>query len=249
MPPSSSKKTLPVAVKTSVTTRLAVGIAIGFIAGILGGSYGFALLSNKLTPVSKAPLGLAPLGGPQAQNPTQGNTKGQPGTCPDGSPIPSTGVCNGTPNTPATPCGTDMKMGSDGMCHPTTVVPCLDTCANDARDCASTGNSTQICTQRLSVCVDKCQPAPGTPKRCPDGSLMSATGTCPAPKVPCLTQCNNAYTNCAYSTTNNATTQQAYCISQLNVCTNQCTPTTPTTGGTTPTTCPTGQKMYGNVCR
>lgn len=48
-----SRTVLSITTKTSVSTRLAVGVAIGFIAGVFGGSYGFALLSNKLPPGSK----------------------------------------------------------------------------------------------------------------------------------------------------------------------------------------------------
>ena len=344
--PDAPKSTTPTAVATTVSTRLAVGVAIGFIAGILGGSYGFALLSNRITPTpAPAPIRSAPsapaadqcqtgcantynftkggptynidvqlcvktckdllaIGGvpgiapsnpqggspsvkggnvpglapanPGTPNPTLahkcadgttlamgvpcpqgGATPSQPNLCPDGTPNTSTDgkcycpgttivmnattICPTTPTpTPTSPCAADMSMGSDGICHPSPVVPCLDLCSTDARACVVAGNSTQVCTQRLTLCVNKCQPqTPGTPKRCPDGSLMPSSGTCPTPKVPCLTQCNNAYTTCAYTPAANVSTQQAFCLAQLTVCTNQCAPNTPTTNGG----CPAGKTM------
>ncbi|MBP9864532.1 hypothetical protein KBC54_03745 [Patescibacteria group bacterium] len=323
MPPSPTpKQTLPVATKTSVSTRLAVGIAIGFIAGALGGSYGFALLSNRIAQpspmVGGAPnqaannaaavyggnaanannAGLVGGNAANANNPAvvSGNAQAVSGSnpsapnptftklcqdgktvpassgaclCPNGLIMPTNGVCGGTTGTgtPETPCPTDMKMGSDGMCHPIATVPCLDKCALDLKACAATGASVQICTLKLATCTNLCQPKTKIP-RCPDGTVMPASGVCPTPGVPCLTLCNNAYTKCAYSGTGSAATQQNICLSQLNVCTNQCTqattPTTPTTptggtgtsgtgGTTTPsptTTCPTGKVMTSSgICQ
>ncbi len=266
MPPSSSlpnapKSTMPTAVATSVKTKLTVGVAIGFIAGILGGSYGFALLSNRIAPAPapSRPAAVAPAAD-QCQTgcaDTYNFTKGGPTydadvqlcvkTCREfvaiGGNVPGLAPSNPQTGTPTVPGGTNVPGLAPG--YPETPNPVL------GHKCA---DGTVLA---MGVPCPQGGSAPSQPALCPDGSpntsidgkcycpgttiVMNATTICPVPPS-CRDLCATKLNTCLQTGSGKTPAQ---CQAESTTCVNACAPPP---SETAPCTDPTMTKGSDGKC-
>ena len=142
-------------------------------------------------------------------------------TCPDGSPMPTSGVCPTTTTTDTT-CPDGSPMPANGKCDTTTTTGCPE---------GTMTNADGTCTTTTTTCPDGSpMPANGkcdtmTQSTCPDGSMPNTNGTCTTTTTTCPNGTMPTTSGCAPIVEGGTTCPAG---------------TMPTTEGCVVTTCPAG---------